>query len=178
VNRRSELTARLERLGPGLRRRLGDSERRADFLDRFGGVTLHQAGALRHLVKHGPLTMNELAARMEISPSSATQLVDRLVHHGLAVRNPDPHDRRILRVAISGQAADAVRGLERETSRRFAALLAPLTEDELDVLASLAERIVNDAPPTQAAAPSAPAEGSRTTRGRVTADARPADAAG
>jgi DNA-binding MarR family transcriptional regulator len=172
------LTARLERLGPGLRRRLGDSEHRADFLNRFGGVTLHQAGALRHLVKHGPLTMNELAARMEISPSSATQLVDRLVQHGLVVRNPDPHDRRILRVAVSGQASDAVHGLESETRRRFAALLAPLTEDELEVLASFAERIVNDAPLTQAASPSASAEGSRTTRGRATADAGLEDAAG
>jgi DNA-binding MarR family transcriptional regulator len=148
MNRRRELLGRLERLGPGLRRRLGESERRADFLTRFGGVTLYQVGALRHLVKHGPLTMNELAARMEISPSSATQLVDRLVHHGLVERRPDPNDRRVLRVAVSGPASDAVHDLEKETSQRFAALLAPLTEDELEVLASLAQRIV-EAPTRQ-----------------------------
>jgi DNA-binding MarR family transcriptional regulator len=145
MNRRRELLGRLERVGPGLRRCLGESQRRADFLTRFGGVTLYQIGALRHLVKHGPLTMNELAARMEISPSSATQLVDRLVHHGLAERGPDPDDRRVLRVAVSGPASDAVREFEKETSQRLAALLAPLSEEELEVLASLAERIVVDA---------------------------------
>ena len=144
MNRRQELLGRLERVGPGLRRRLGESERRADFLTRFGGVTLYQVGALRHLVKHGPLTMNELAARMEISPSSATQLVDRLVHHGLVVRNPDPDDRRVMRVAVSGPALNAVRDFEKVTSQRLETLVAPLTDDELEVLASLAERIADD----------------------------------
>jgi DNA-binding MarR family transcriptional regulator len=144
MNRRRELLSRLERLGPGLRRRMGESERHADFLNRFGGATLYQMGALRHLVKHGPLTMNELAARMEISPSSATQLVDRLVHHGLAVRNPDPDDRRVLRVDVSGPAKEAVRDFEKSTSRRLESLVAPLTDDELELLASLAERIVNE----------------------------------
>jgi len=88
--------------------------------------------------------MNELAARMEISPSSATQLVDRLVHHGLVVRNPDPDDRRVLRVAVSGPALEAVRDFEKVTSHRLETLVAPLTDDELEVLASLAERIAGD----------------------------------
>jgi DNA-binding MarR family transcriptional regulator len=145
MNRRGELLARLERLGPGLRRCLGDAEGRADLLERFGGVTLHQLGALRHLVKHGPLTMNDLAARMEISPSAATQLVDRLVQHGLAERTPDPDDRRALRVAVSGSALAAVRAFETDQSKRLATLLAPLSDDELDVIAGLAERIVADA---------------------------------
>jgi DNA-binding MarR family transcriptional regulator len=144
MNRRQELLSRLERVGPGLRRRMGESERHADFLKRFGGATLYQVGALRHLVKHGPLTMNELAARMEISPSSATQLVDRLVHHGLAVRNPDPDDRRVLRVEVSGAASGAVRKFEKVTSQRLESLLSPLTDDELEVLASLAERVAGD----------------------------------
>lgn len=144
MNRRRELLGRLERLGPGLRRCLGGAER-ADLLDRFGGVTLHQLGALRHLVKYGPLTMNEIAVRMEISPSAATQLVDRLVQHGLVERAPDPDDRRALRVAVSAAALDAVGEFEKERRRRFAALLAPLTEDELEVIATLAERIVGDA---------------------------------
>jgi DNA-binding MarR family transcriptional regulator len=146
VNRRRELLEHLERLGPGVRRGLGDSERRAAFLTRFGAVTLYQAGALRHLVKHGPLTMNELAARMDVSPSSATQLVDRLVQHGLVERTPDANDRRVLRVAVSGSALDTVREFEKETRQRLTALLAPLSDDELEVLASLAERILDGAP--------------------------------
>lgn len=142
MNRRREALERLQRVGPALRRAVGESERRADFLARFGGVTLHQMGALRHLVNLGPLSMNELAARMEISPSAATALVDRLIQHGLAERHPDAADRRLLRVAVSGTAADAVRTFERETRQRLAAMLAPLSQEEIELLASLAERIV------------------------------------
>jgi DNA-binding MarR family transcriptional regulator len=72
-------------------------------------------------------------------------LVDRLVQHGLAERGPDPGDRRVLRVAVSESAAAAVRDFEQERSRRIAALLAPLSEDELETLIVLAERIVADA---------------------------------
>jgi DNA-binding MarR family transcriptional regulator len=144
MNKRKDLLARLERLGPALKRRVENSESNAALLERFGGVTLHQLGALRHLAKQGPLTMNELAARMEVSPSSATQLVDRLVQHGLVERLPHPTDRRVLRVAISESASVAVRDFEKERSRGLAKLLAPLSEDELEVLASLAERIVGD----------------------------------
>jgi len=147
VERRSELLARLERLGPGLRRSLGESERRSEFLARFGGVTLHQLSALRHLVALGPLTMHELAGRMDISPSAATQLVDRLVQHQLVDRVPDPTDRRVLRVAISESAAEVVRAFEMERSRRLAGLLAALSEDELETLTSLAERIARSALP-------------------------------
>ncbi len=148
MNQRRELLARLERLGADLRRRLHvPSESRAALLDRFGGVTLHQLGAVRELVENGPLTMNELAARIAISPSAATQLVDRLVQHDLVHREPDADDRRVLRVAASGHAADAAREFETETRERFAALVAPLSDKELSLLASLLQRLVDDPPP-------------------------------
>jgi DNA-binding MarR family transcriptional regulator len=141
VKKRDELLGRLEELGPVLRRRIGASERHESLIRRFGGVTLHQLGALRHLVKQGPLTMHELATRMEISPSSATQLVDRLVQHGLVDRVPDPADRRVHRLAVSGAAADAVRDFEDDRSRRLAGLLAPLSDEELEIVVSMAQRI-------------------------------------
>ncbi len=141
MKKRAELLRRLEELGPTLRRRIGDSEPHESFLNRFGGVTLHQFGALRHLVRRGPLTMHELAALMNISPSSATQLVDRLVQHGLVDRVADPADRRVHRVAVSSVATEVVRDFEREKSRRLAKLFASLTEDELAVVVSIAERI-------------------------------------
>jgi DNA-binding MarR family transcriptional regulator len=143
MKKRAELLSRLEGLAPALQRRAGESRSRATVVSRYGGVTLHQVGALRHLVKDGPLTMHELASRMEISASSATQLVDRLVQHGLVDRIPDPADRRVHRLAVAAAASDVVRDLEQERSRRLATLLAPLTEDELQVLVSLAQRIAD-----------------------------------
>ncbi|GAC1337257.1 MAG: hypothetical protein NVSMB29_01280 [Candidatus Dormibacteria bacterium] len=61
--------------------------------------------------------MNELAVRVAISPSAATALVDRLMQHGLAERHPDLKDRRLLRVAVSGTASEAVRAFEKATTK-------------------------------------------------------------
>ncbi len=141
MKKRDELLGRLEELGPALRHRIGESESHESFLSRFGGVTLHQLGALRHLVKRGPLTMHELAALMGISPSSATQLVDRLVQHGLVDRVAAPADRRVHRLAVAGAAAEAVRGFEKDRRRQLAKLLAPLSEEELEVVVSIAQRL-------------------------------------
>jgi DNA-binding MarR family transcriptional regulator len=146
VNERAKLLRRLEELGPALRRRVGHSERHASLLGRFGGVTLHQLGALRHLVKRGPLTMHELATHMDISPSSATQLVDRLVQHGLVDRVADPADRRVHRLTVSKAAAEVVREFERDRSRQLAELLTPLSDDELATVVSIAQRLAGADP--------------------------------
>lgn len=144
MNQRAELLDRLVDLGAAVRRRLDHSQRHADLLRRFGGVTLHQLGALRHLVKRGPLTMHELAAHMDISASSATQLVDRLVQHGLVDRVADPADRRVHRLAVSASAAAAVRDFEKDRMRQLADLLSPLSEEELRVVVSLAQRVAGE----------------------------------
>lgn len=142
MNKRQELVARFEELRLQLGRSFDDSDRHADFLKRFGGVTLRQLGALRQLVKRGPMTMNELADQMEISPSSATQLVDRLVEHNLVEREHDTNDRRILRVAISAAASEVVTAFEKESRRKVTALLSRLNDDDLQTLVSLVEQIV------------------------------------
>jgi DNA-binding MarR family transcriptional regulator len=157
VKKRDELLGRLDELGPAIRRRIGESERHESLLRRFGGVTLHQLGALRHLVKRGPLTMHELATLMDISPSSATQLVDRLVQHGLVDRVADPADRRVHRLAVAGAAAEAVRGFEKDRSRRMAKLLAPLSEEELEVVVSIAQRLAGAELPEDASPAVGPA---------------------
>lgn len=148
MNKRAEILASLETLGVALRRRLEASGRQSQLIERFGGVTLHQLGAVRHLARHGPLTMHELAERIGITPSATTQLVDRLVQHGLVDRVPDPADRRVLRVTLSEAAAAAVHDFEKDRIRQLDIVLAPLDDAELETLLALAERIVGAAVPS------------------------------
>src|ERR1700731_3150462 len=46
-----------------------------------------------HLID-GPLAMKELGQRMHCDPSFVTGIADMLEERGLAVRDPDPPDRR------------------------------------------------------------------------------------
>jgi DNA-binding MarR family transcriptional regulator len=118
------------------------------------GVTMSQAKVL-YLVQAAPgLRMSDLSARLGVSLSTVSGVVDRLVDQGLLNRRDDPADRRhvVLRMTDSGSTQlQLVRELNAGQVR---ALLSRIQDNELavigralDVLAAAAAR--------QAAAPSA-----------------------
>ncbi len=53
-----------------------------------------------HLID-GPLAMKELGRRMHCDPSFVTGIADMLEKRGLAVREPDPADRRVKRLVLT-----------------------------------------------------------------------------
>jgi DNA-binding MarR family transcriptional regulator len=147
MNQRDELLERLEHLQPLLRTRLEDHELQSEFVSAFGGITVHQLSVLCVLVEAGPLTMNQLAARMDIVPSAVTQLVDRLAQHGLVERSHDAADRRVQRVVVTVSASEAVKRFKTARKDRLTALLGPLTDDELRIFVGLIERMLSDGAP-------------------------------
>jgi DNA-binding MarR family transcriptional regulator len=75
----------------------------------LGGVSLSLAklGALTHLADAGePLTLGELAERVNCVRSNVTQLVDRLEADGLVERRPDATDRRVIRAALTDRGKE------------------------------------------------------------------------
>jgi DNA-binding MarR family transcriptional regulator len=75
-------------------------------LDRFDDAVARQLGVHRtdlramHLLEDGQVTAGEIAARLELTTGSVTALIGRLVAAGLATRTVDPHDRRVVRIAL------------------------------------------------------------------------------
>ncbi|MER7341555.1 MarR family transcriptional regulator [Streptomyces sp. NPDC000075] len=67
------------------------------------GITAAQAVALREMT--GPMTMRELAERMNCEPSNATFVVDKLEKNGLVERRPHPTDRRARHLVLTGEGA-------------------------------------------------------------------------
>src|SRR5580700_6486861 len=61
---------------------------------------------LAHLQYDGPLTVNELAGRLEVAPTTVSLMVGDLSRHGVLTRQEDDADRRRRIVAIApGYAA-------------------------------------------------------------------------
>lgn len=56
----------------------------------------------------GPMSSGQLAARLALSPSATTRLVDRLIAAGLATRVHDETDRRRVLVAHTGKLPDGL----------------------------------------------------------------------
>ncbi len=58
------------------------------------GIGLSDAATLGHLHHHGPQSLTQLAARLNLTPASITSLTDRLERAGYVTRVRHPHDRR------------------------------------------------------------------------------------
>jgi DNA-binding MarR family transcriptional regulator len=116
-------------------------------------LTLTQGSALASIVRRGPLTLGELAARENVAPPTVTKAVAALEAIGYVTRTTDPDDRRVTRV--SGTAAGR-RHLEEVSSVRTAWLQSRLEGlsagerkrllDAIDVLEGLSADVTEGRP--------------------------------
>jgi len=97
-------------------------------------LTMSQAKALYLVIAAGELRMSELAARLGITSSTATGLVDRLVELKLFVRHEEPADRRQVVVAPTAEAEATVEHFRELNSKRMRAMLDRLEPADLAVV--------------------------------------------
>src|SRR5437763_13130446 len=69
---------------------------------RRSGLTLQQATLLCSVAGQRP-SFGELAVLLGCDKTNITGMVDRLARRGLLAREPDPADRRVIRVVITEQ---------------------------------------------------------------------------
>jgi len=76
------------------------------------GLTVPRAHLLWVLVQRGPVTQQQLADSMKVSPRNITGLVDGLVGTGFVTREPHPTDRRASLVSLTEQGASTSAALQ------------------------------------------------------------------
>jgi DNA-binding MarR family transcriptional regulator len=67
----------------------------------IAGIQLAQIHTLGILMKTKSLTMSEIGNRLYISRPYMTRLADQMIADGLVERQPDPADRRVIKLAIT-----------------------------------------------------------------------------
>jgi DNA-binding MarR family transcriptional regulator len=123
----------------------------------IGATTIRQLEVLRLLATRGPLAMHELATLHGITRSSTTEVIDRLVGHGLVERRFGSLDRRSVEVALTARA-EALAAQVRHAQESSIALLTDVYDDEeLATLVQLLEKMASDEPPAGVPSESAPA---------------------
>lgn len=98
------------------------------------GVTMAQAKVLYVVLAAGQLRMSELASRLGISPSSASEIVERLVELGLLHRAEDAVDRRQVVISTTPDAIALLERFRELNQRQLRELLGRLDADELAVV--------------------------------------------
>ncbi len=98
-------------------------------------LSLSQLRALCLLAEHDDIPLHELTPRLGLSPQATGRAVDVLVRGGLATRREDLHDRRVKRVALTGDGRSAVRRLDAARRDGMAAFVTALGDDAREALA-------------------------------------------
>lgn len=97
------------------------------------GLNLPQL-VLLYRLGEGVTSPAELARRLLVTPAVVTKLVDRLARRGYVRREPDPDDRRRVRLVLTPSGRRVCEGVERELAVELAARLVTLSAAELDAL--------------------------------------------
>ena len=109
-----DLTAALRQLLEAVfHRSMGDWARAVRAL----GLSWPQLGLLMRLYHGGRCEVRDVSEHFDITGPAASQLVERLVHSGLAQRTEDPEDRRARRVTLTAKGRDLVESSSRERYR-------------------------------------------------------------
>ncbi len=131
-------------------------------------ITMAQTKALYLLVAVGDLRMSDLAARLGVTSSTATGLVDRLVELGLATRR-EAADRRQVVIASTDAARSLMERFRELNDAQMRRLLAhvdpadlPVIERAFDVILAAADAAAEHAGMVDRPEPGV---ASRTTKG-------------
>lgn len=97
-------------------------------------ITLAQFQALSLLAEKKGCIMSELARGMSQSFSTTTGIVDRLIRDGLARRERDKKDRRVVRVFITSKGKYTVGQFKRYRKEHLISILESLKEKDRKTL--------------------------------------------
>ena len=96
----------------------------------LGKLTFLQLQALLYIREAGRAHMRELADNLEISPSSATALVDRLVRLKWLTRIADVRDRRTQLLTLRAQSKAHLEQILAKKFRHLSAILNTLSQHD------------------------------------------------
>ena len=108
-------------------------------------ITPEQYWLLRLLNRSGPLSISELANRLDIAISSATISCKRLEKAGLLTRERQSDDERVVRVALTAAGLAQIDAWGQRKREALTRMLNVLDAQEQQTLQSLIERVLEDA---------------------------------
>jgi DNA-binding MarR family transcriptional regulator len=88
---------------------------------------------LTWLLCDGPHTINRLARRLKVAPTTVSLMVGELSRHGIVDRQEDPNDRRRTIVSIADRHRDAVRRWLSSATNAWRKVLTPLSDEQREL---------------------------------------------
>jgi DNA-binding MarR family transcriptional regulator len=139
----AEREAAVARFGAAFKGAMGAVRRlRGRDTHRPGELSYAQFGLLFGLFEAGgELSASELAGCADVSPGTATQMLDGLDAHGLIARRRSERDRRSVLVSLTPRGHDVVAVRKARYQTHWDEALAEFSPEDLGVAAAVLDRI-------------------------------------
>lgn len=108
------------------------------------GITMSQMNLIFIIVHEGKMTVTEIANKLGVSKSAATQLIDSLVQQGCVIRINDTVDRRVFFVQLSEKSRKHMAAMRERNMSRMATLFDTLSRDELAQFERITKKLMVD----------------------------------
>ncbi|MCX6733639.1 MAG: MarR family transcriptional regulator [Candidatus Peregrinibacteria bacterium] len=106
-------------------------------------ITPSQWAVMTIVMEKKGLGIKEIAEKLEMTSSAATQLVDGLVENGYLKRKNNTTDRRAILLEISPKHAKKMNEIKEKAIERFTTLFGALNDKELATYIKLQKKIIN-----------------------------------
>lgn len=110
------------------------------------GITFTQCHALVEIGRAERITLNVLAALLDLEDSTMSRTVNNLVTKGLAARTADERDRRYVAISLTDAGMALFRNIETGMESYFSDIVAKIPEDKraqvLDSMQILLDAVV------------------------------------
>jgi len=107
----------------------------------FHELTMPQCNVLTVVRERGAVTIKELAEALQVSPPSASAMVDRLVDLGMVIREQSQVDRREVLVRTSPHGEKAIAGFEEEMLSTLGEILHQVGPETAQLWCEVYQRI-------------------------------------
>jgi DNA-binding MarR family transcriptional regulator len=112
-------------------------------LDDGSRVPRALSSLLQALADHEPAAMGEIAAALDVDPSTTTRQVQQAVRLGLVARVDARHDRRVALLTLTPAGRDTHAALTRRQRRRLQGILRGWSEEDQHELVRLLTRFTS-----------------------------------
>jgi DNA-binding MarR family transcriptional regulator len=99
-----------------------------------GRITPSQLAVLATVVRHGQLTVGQIAEHEHVKPPSASKIVGALEQGGLVERRTDPDDRRCAHIAATADGLAHLDGVRAAGRTWLSSQLGTLEPDQVAVI--------------------------------------------
>lgn len=104
-------------------------------------ITEPQYVTLNYLARNNNCTMGGLKEHLDVSLSTLTGIIDRMVRDGFVERQRDDDDRRLVRVKLTKKGDGIVKEINIKRLERIIAVLEVLNKEDQELLIGTIERL-------------------------------------